>query len=65
MNITQENYRPVLSVTITESSLFISMDDLITKTISISKNIFSYSQSIDTISVDLQNNPINVVYISQ
>ena len=65
MNITQENSITVGSVTVVQSSLSISMDDLITKTVSISKNIFRYTQSISVISLDLQNSPINMVYISQ
>lgn len=65
MNITQENYRTLSSVTIIQSSLSISMDDLITKTVSISKNILRYTQTITAVSLDLQKSPINMVYISQ
>jgi len=67
MNIVQENNNTIGSVSVTQSTLSISMNDLITNTISISKVILEYSQNITKASLDFQNSPasINMVYISK
>jgi hypothetical protein len=63
MNIVKENYKNIGSINIEQSTLSISMNDLITNTISISKIILQYSQNLTKTSVDLQNSSINMVYI--
>jgi len=65
MNIVKENYNSIGYVNIEQSTLSISMNDLITNTISISKIILQYSQNLTKTSVDLQNSPLNMVYISK
>jgi hypothetical protein len=65
MNIVQENYKNIGSINIEQSTLSISMNDLITNTISISKIILQYRQSLTKTSVDLQNSPTNMVYVSK
>jgi hypothetical protein len=65
MNIVKENYNTIGSVNIEQSTLSISMNDFITNTISISKIILRYSQSLTKTSVDLQNSATNMVYISK
>jgi hypothetical protein len=65
MNIVKENYNTIGSINIEQSTLSISMNDLITNTISISKIILKYSQNLTKTSVDLQNSPTNMVYISK
>jgi len=63
MNIVKENYKNIGSINIEQSSLSISMNDLITNTLSISKIILQYSQNLTKTSVDLQNSSTNMVYI--
>jgi len=65
MNIIKENYNTIGSINIEQSILSISMHDLITNTISISKIILQYSQNLTSASVDLQNSPTNMVYVSK
>lgn len=63
MSIVKTNDNTIGLIKIDKSSLSVSMNDLITNTISISTVVLSYSQAITKTLIELKKDSSNMVYI--